>query len=269
MILPFRSILHPTDFSTLSTAAFVHALRIALASRCKLYLLHVTQDGSYEAAFPQVQRLLVQWGLLEEDDPPAAVSAKLGLDIENVTLDRQEPVEGILHFLSQHVCELVVLATHGRDGLDHWLKGSVAETVFSRSDISTLFVPRGTRGFVDQVSGDLRLRHALVPVDHSPVPYRAIKAARNLSALLAGADAKVDLLHVGRNMPSFRGSADPITLRYGNVVQTILDAAIEYDSDFICMATAGHHGMLDALRGSTTERVLRHAPCPVLAIPVA
>jgi len=35
------------------------------------------------------------------------------------------------------------------------------------------------------------------------------------------------------------------------------------------MPTAGHQGFLDALRGSTTEQVLRKAPCPVLAIRTA
>jgi nucleotide-binding universal stress UspA family protein len=38
-------------------------------------------------------------------------------------------------------------------------------------------------------------------------------------------------------------------------------------ANLIAMPTAGHHGFLDAVRGSTTERVLRHAPCPVLAVP--
>jgi nucleotide-binding universal stress UspA family protein len=33
------------------------------------------------------------------------------------------------------------------------------------------------------------------------------------------------------------------------------------------MATEGRHGFLDAVRGSTTERVLREAGCPVLAVP--
>ncbi len=47
-----------------------------------------------------------------------------------------------------------------------------------------------------------------------------------------------------------------------------MDAATEFDVDFIGMPTAGNHGVLDALRGSTTERVIRHAPCPVFAIPV-
>ena len=35
------------------------------------------------------------------------------------------------------------------------------------------------------------------------------------------------------------------------------------------MPTRGRHGLLDALRGSTTERVLAGATVPVLALPVA
>ena len=36
----------------------------------------------------------------------------------------------------------------------------------------------------------------------------------------------------------------------------------------IAMPTAGQKGFLDALRGSTTERVVAQARCPVLAVPV-
>ena len=53
----------------------------------------------------------------------------------------------------------------------------------------------------------------------------------------------------------------------GDVVQTILAVAGERAADLIVMATRGHQGFLDALRGSTTERVLRHARCPLLAVP--
>jgi nucleotide-binding universal stress UspA family protein len=35
------------------------------------------------------------------------------------------------------------------------------------------------------------------------------------------------------------------------------------------MVTAGHEGILDTLRGSISEQVLRHSPCPVLAVPDA
>ena len=72
----------------------------------------------------------------------------------------------------QHACDLVVLATHGQDRPNHWLEGSIAETVFKRSAVPTLFVLHGARGIVDQASGNVRLRRVLVPVDHSPLPYR-------------------------------------------------------------------------------------------------
>ena len=112
-------------------------------------------------------------------DPLGAIDSRLGVHVDNVMFRRQpSPTDEIVHFLNRNACDLVVLATHGRDGLDHWLKGSVAETVFRRSAIPTLFIPPSARGFVDQVTGDLRLRRVLVPVDHSPVPYRAIEAAR-------------------------------------------------------------------------------------------
>src|SRR5215831_11721047 len=66
-----RSIVHPTDFSDLSTAAFAHALRIALAAKSKLHLLHVSQYDAHETlAFPHAQALLVQWGLTQEGNPP-------------------------------------------------------------------------------------------------------------------------------------------------------------------------------------------------------
>jgi nucleotide-binding universal stress UspA family protein len=35
------------------------------------------------------------------------------------------------------------------------------------------------------------------------------------------------------------------------------------------MPMAGRHGLLDVIRGSTTERVVREATCPVLALPAA
>ena len=63
------------------------------------------------------------------------------------------------------------------------------------------------------------------------------------------------------------GAALPVSVHTGDVISTILKIAAEQKVNLIAMPTAGHHGFLDALRGSTTERVVRHAPCPVLAVP--
>jgi nucleotide-binding universal stress UspA family protein len=269
-----RSIVHPTDFSDLSVAAFAHALRIALAARSKLHLLHVSQYDAGEAlAFPHARRLLAQWGLSDEDDPPSTIASKLGIEVDNIRIKLQEPTQAIVDFLSEHESDLVVLATHGRDGVAHWLQGSVAEAVFRRSTIPTLFIAPGARGFVDQVSGDVQLKRVLVPVDFSPPPGRAIAAIQRFGRLLTGANVAVDLLHVGDAAPPLRAASSSalprVILRSGNVVKSIVDAAIEFDIDAIAMPTAGHHGVLDALRGSTTERVIRHAPCPVFALSAA
>jgi nucleotide-binding universal stress UspA family protein len=269
-----RSVVHPTDFSDLSGKAFAHALRIAVSAKSTLHLLHVAERnaGQDDVAFPQVRRLLAQWGLIEENASPQTLEDKLGIRIVKTTLDQQDIVHGITGFLDQHPADIIVLATHGREGLEHWWKGSVAETVFRRAAIPTLFIAPSTRGFVSPVSGDITLRRVLIPVDHSPPPKLAIEAARSLARRLSGHDVRMHLLHVGTRAPVLPAASSdaigrlPVLLRSGNVVQSIIDAAIEFEIDMIGMPTAGHHGVLDALRGSTTERVLRHAPCPLLAI---
>ncbi len=53
----------------------------------------------------------------------------------------------------------------------------------------------------------------------------------------------------------------------GEVVTEILTVARAQAVDLLVMATQGHDGWLDVLRGSTTERVLRRIHCPLLAIP--
>jgi nucleotide-binding universal stress UspA family protein len=53
----------------------------------------------------------------------------------------------------------------------------------------------------------------------------------------------------------------------GDVVEQILHEEAEWSPDLMVLATQGHRDYLDALRGSTTERVLRGARCPVLTIP--
>lgn len=55
--------------------------------------------------------------------------------------------------------------------------------------------------------------------------------------------------------------------RQGNIIDQILYMENEHAPDLIVMATQGHEGFMDDLRGSTTERILRNSRCPVLAIP--
>ena len=57
-------------------------------------------------------------------------------------------------------------------------------------------------------------------------------------------------------------------VKSGSVIDAIRETASDMDTHVIVMSTDGRHGFLDALRGSHSERVLRRAPCPLLAIPV-
>ena len=43
---PFQSIVHPTDFSLSNGAAFAHAVRLAIAARSALHILHVDEAGA-------------------------------------------------------------------------------------------------------------------------------------------------------------------------------------------------------------------------------
>ena len=55
--------------------------------------------------------------------------------------------------------------------------------------------------------------------------------------------------------------------REGNPAEVILRTAGETAADLIIMTTDGPDGFLDALRGTTSELVLRQAPCPVANLP--
>jgi nucleotide-binding universal stress UspA family protein len=55
--------------------------------------------------------------------------------------------------------------------------------------------------------------------------------------------------------------------RKSEVVERIVDVAKEIDADLIIMASDGRDGVLDALQGSWSERVLRETPAPLAIVP--
>jgi nucleotide-binding universal stress UspA family protein len=269
MARSFQTIVVPTDFSDASSVAFAHALRLVLATKGTLYLVHVADSDSFEDAFPRVRHALSLWKFIDDDAPASAVS-KLGIKVAKVGLERSVPVNALVRFLDENPSDLIVLATHGRDGLAHWLHGSISEELARRAGIPTLFIPPTARSFVDQWPGQLHLSRILVPVDHSPPATEALSTIRAFIGAMTEGNANIELIHVGNASPIITtadGAATSVELLHqGEPVDAILSAATAKSADLIAMPTAGHHGFLDALRGSTTERVIRHAPCPVLAV---
>jgi nucleotide-binding universal stress UspA family protein len=165
----------------------------------------------------------------------------------------------------------LVLATHGHEGFERLLYGSKAEEIARHTHVPTLFIRPDAHGFVDKSSGQIRLERILIPVAHSPSPMHSLHFLTDLLAPIGVSSTAFQFVHVGETAPQIFAASDQMETKIevirGPIVETLLRIAQEHHADMIATPTAGHHGFLDALRGSTTERVLRRAPCPVLAIP--
>ncbi|HET8564261.1 MAG TPA: universal stress protein, partial [Candidatus Binatia bacterium] len=163
--------------------------------------------------------------------------------------------------------------THQREGLARWMHKAIAEPLARRSGAMTLFVPREGGGFISLADGTVTLKKVLIPVDYDPHPQSAIDKASLLARGLGCTSAEFRLLHVGtwERMPVVdlppAGWFYKCIVTHGDVVDEISKAEKEWHADLLVLMTQGHLDFLDALRGSTTERVLRGSHCPVLAIP--
>ena len=269
--IPFvQSIFHPSDFSEASELAFAHALAIALIGQTELVIMHARRGEREDwSQFPAVRKTLARWQVLEAGSLPSEVFEKLAVRVTKVST-KGDPVRASMRQIQKQKPDLVVLATRGRRGLPLWLKPSVAQAIAGRTNAMTLFVPRGCRGIVSP-GGVINLRRILLPVDHKPHPREVVIRATRAAEALGDECVEIVLLHVnGTDFPQFdrpqgKAWAWKEVRRTGDVVATILNAA--EDTDLIAMATEGEQGIIDAMRGSVTERVVRDAPCPVLAVP--
>ena len=128
--------------------------------------------------------------------------------------------------------------------------------------------------FVSTTTGAIRLQRILIPVDAVPTPQPAIDAAAAMAALAEPADVTLRVVHVGDHsfpdvaIPTDRAGKWERRALSGDVVTALGEEMQEWGPDLVVMTTEGRHGFMDCLRGSTTERVLRGAPCPVLAVSV-
>jgi nucleotide-binding universal stress UspA family protein len=62
------------------------------------------------------------------------------------------------------------------------------------------------------------------------------------------------------------GVVEKLLVRQGRAFHEIAEAARTLKSDLVIISTHGFTGVKHALLGSTAERVVRHAPCPVLVV---
>ena len=148
---------------------------------------------------------------------------------------------------------------------------------------------------IELVPALLRMNSILVPTDFSP---QSEKALRYAVAFARQFNARLTLLHVLEPLagPDFayfplvqardkvaRAAKDRLAglaarfkaaseiiertlVRDGRAYQVIPEVARESRANLIIIATHGYTGAARIILGSTAERVVRHAPCPVLVV---
>ena len=141
-----RRILHASDFSRASRAAFDQALKLARANRAELTVVHVFSTPLMYApdgyALPQAYQEMLdsvrsqaqkQLDKLLAKARAAGVRAR-GLLLEGVPHDR------IVRAAKSRRADLVVIGTHGRTGLARLFLGSVAGRVVAAASCPVLTV---------------------------------------------------------------------------------------------------------------------------------
>jgi len=110
--------------------------------------------------------------------------------------------------------------------------------------------------FAKQFGAEVTLIHAL------SYPFEAAEVAAAEAEAMQAARRELNslLTKIGGVIPS-QG-----IIRMGNPADEIVETAREFGADLIVMSTHGRAGLAHMLLGSTTEHVVRHAPCPVLVV---
>lgn len=118
--------------------------------------------------------------------------------------------------------------------------------------------------FAAAFGAEIMLVHVVQPyVIASDNGYAPAELVVSQQELIAAAGAKLDRMCASDIGPRVRSR---VLVRAGVPWQEIVAIADETNMDLIILATHGRTGLTHALLGSVTERVVRHAPCPVLVV---
>lgn len=139
----YENILVPTDFSDGSQIALNNAKEIAQSMDANIHLLHVIQSMAYPTGIEIAHESLVN---LEKDLHDAA-EKKLKqicteLEQEGIKcsygISMGKPSDQIIGYSGKKECDLVVIATHGAGGIEHFLFGSTTEKVIRKVECPIL-----------------------------------------------------------------------------------------------------------------------------------
>lgn len=292
-MIKLERILCPTDMSAESDEAMRYAVALASAYEAELLLLHCTgiktKTGEIESRHS---------GSDISDALAQALTNYLGLvqlnklQWEAIVIDNVENVgDAIVHQAIAHSADLVIMRSRRRPHAAVLL-GSTAEIVCRNSPCPVLVTHPREREWIGFSTGAIDLRRVLVAHDFSPDSTVALNYGISLAqeyqtelhllhviSPLEQGEPEVVWSHVGLES-LYKSAAHQLqeaipkeaylwcnvinVVRSGNPSEEILAYAKEREIDLICMGASGAGFSLGTMFGSTTDRILRQAPCPVI-----
>ena len=132
-----KTILFPTDFSTASDAALVHAESLARQMNARLLIVHVEEPplayGGGELYYglpePSSDHILKMLENVKPSDTAVPYTHRL---------TRGDPAVELVRIAEDEGAEMIILGTHGRTGMTRLLMGSVAEAIVRRAPCPVL-----------------------------------------------------------------------------------------------------------------------------------
>src|SRR5213078_3183022 len=286
-MITVKKILCPVDFFPASDAAVSYAAELAGNYDASVQLLHVITPvavGAYEYAIDTTD-IMKSWEerATEEMTKLAARVKESGVEVE-FEVRVGDVYEEIKEAIEKLKPDIIVMGTHGRRGVERWFMGSTTEKLLRHSPVPLITISASG----EKVSP--RFRRILVTTDFSDGTSDALAYAFSVAQ---ENESNISLLHVVHDVaadvsgkyresliqgvqkqlddlvpPEARNWCDVDTrvetgVPYRIILRTLEDEKI----DLLVMNIHGK-GMLDrALLGSTAERVVRVASCPVMLIP--
>jgi nucleotide-binding universal stress UspA family protein len=284
----YDRLLFPTDGSDGATAALDHVLDIAAANDATVHLLTVadTRHDSVTRIGDEVIDALEIEGQNIVDDA-AERAQERGVVTETAVL-QGTPSATIVDYADERGIDLVAMPTHGRQGIERLLVGSVTERVVRRATVPVLTIRP------DEERLRYPYRNVLAPTDGSECADaaldEAIEVATGTDAALhilsvvdvtslgvdVRAEFQVDILEESANeiveAATEAASASGVetvseTVEFGSSIgRAIVGYAEDHDVGLVVVGTHGRTGLNRYLLGSVAEKLIRTAPVPVLTV---
>ena len=288
-MLELKQVLCAIDFSESSTRVVGYAAAFAGWYDANLTVLHVVVETDSEVILGVPSHAQVA-----EDLRRSIALAGANTPSADVSVREGHPVSVILDEAVRTHADLLVLGTHGRSGFNRFLLGSVSEKLVRRISCPVLTVPPLATSAPSEA---VQLRRILCPLDFSLSSMRALQYALSLAQESNGSltvlhviewfPEEEPLVHAHFHVSEYRRrlmqdardrlhaqipddvrswcNVDEV-VAFSRAYREILSVAKTAEADLIVMGAQGRGAVDSLLFGSTTEHVLREAPCPVLTL---